>query len=181
MIHIKQHNKAWIGIGISNSYISILDHLKRILSEKNFSEVLIIIADKIDNKYNNHYNTKLEQELFETANRIELKECKIKVVRWEYLRKNNTYLKILEEVKHLFNSEFNFKKDVQTLVIKNRKNYKNKSEINLKAGYVLEEIGSTVFFNKNGYIKIGPEKQEKPFDNLSIKWFNLNEADFKRF
>lgn len=180
-MNLKQYNKAWIGIGISNTYISVLENLKIVLKNNDFSKVIIFLANEINEKYNNQTNKKLENKLSELANKIELKGCKIKVIDWEYLDKNVEYLKILENMEKLFNSDLNFKKEVETLVIKNRSKLKTKEEINIAAGYVLEEISSTIFFNKKGYIKIGPEKQEKPFDELSIKYGNLSRNNFKRF
>ena len=44
MTNLKQQNKAWIGIGISNTYISILEKLKMVLENNNFSEVIIILG-----------------------------------------------------------------------------------------------------------------------------------------
>lgn len=181
MIKIKQYNKAWIGIGISNTYISILKNLRKILKDNNFSKVIIMVANKINNRYNNQNNKELENKLLKLANKIELNGCEIKVIDWSYLDKNEEYLKILKKYEQLFNNDLNFKKDVETLVIKNRSKLKTKEEIDVATGYVLEEISSTIFFNEKEYVKIGPNKQEKLFDELSIKWGNMSKKDFDRF
>ncbi|MFH1456511.1 MAG: hypothetical protein ABIF17_00140 [Patescibacteria group bacterium] len=172
--------KAWIGIGISNGYISVLKGLKKIIENSNYSELIILIADLIDIKYNLRNREHMTKDLFVLSSNIEIPNCKLKITGWEFLYSNKEYLNILDHYKEQFNKDINFKNKVLSLVKENRQGLNKERQTNA-AGYVLEEIASAVFFNKHNFTKIGPDQKEKDFDKLIIDFSNLTEKDFDRF
>ena len=50
MLHSLSANrrKAWIGIGISDRYVPVLKSMGKVIKNNSYSELIIIIADKIE-------------------------------------------------------------------------------------------------------------------------------------
>ena len=171
---------AWMGVGVSNQYIPVLEKLDKNIDCKKYSRLIIIIADKISFKYNSTKKNKLIKDLFKLASKIKISDCKVEVVGWDFIYNDEEYLDILKKYEQLFNENLEFKNEVLFLVEKNR-NILKKDEKVIASGYVLEEISSTILLNRKGFVKIGPETKEKLFDELSMKWSDLSVKDFERF
>lgn len=137
--------KAWIGIGISNEYISVLKNIKKTIRNNGYSELIIIVADEIDYKYNSRERKQLVNNLFELAFKIKIPNCKLKVAGYKFLYSNKEYLNILKKYKNIFDKNSVFKNKVICLVKQNRQGLKNEKLIQ-SSGYVLEEISTAIFF-----------------------------------
>lgn len=179
---VENDKKAWMGVGVSNTYTKILQNLYKTINDINYSEILIIIADEPNVKYNNNPKEQLAEDFFNLAKKSKhkFKDTKIEVKKWKHFSKNKTYQKILERYKEKFEKHKKFNKDVLSLVRKNRQFYSDGKEEKM-ANYVLEELSSIDFMNKKGYIKIGPKNKEKEFDELAKKHSDEKELEFERF
>lgn len=160
--------KAWMGIGISNSYVKILKNMPVGFLGK-YAFLLLILADEINQKYNFREKKQLTQDIFNFANKIRIKGVEIKVKHWNFLSQKLKYKKLLKEYKNLFKHNVEFKKFVLKIVKKNRRiNFKGNEEI--MANYVLEELASINYFSMKKITKIGPKNKEMDFDILAKKY-----------
>jgi hypothetical protein len=160
---------AWMGIGISNQYIQILKSLENKINTKDISSLKLILADEINNKYNDREKGQLSKDLFNLANKLKIEKIKVNVKQWTYFSKNKKYLNYLKKYKILFKEDNSFKKEVLNLVKKNRKIIEKKN-LEKSANYVLEELASINFMSEKKIVKIGPKEKEADFDNLAKKY-----------
>ncbi len=182
MLHSLSANrrKAWIGIGISDRYVPVLKSMGKVIKNNSYSELIIIIADKIDCKYNLRDRKECVENLFDLASQIKIPNCQLKVVSYGFLHDNKEYLGILEKYRKMLDEDSDFKNKVISLVRENRQGLKDE-RLAQASGYVLEEISGAQFFKNKGFVKIGPDEKEKKFDKLIMEFSDLTEEDFNRF
>jgi len=173
--------KFWMGIGVSNTYVEILKKFPEKIKNKNYSRIILIIANEPNFNYNNHPKKQLAEDLFNLAEKIKnkIKNSKIEVKNWDFLSSNKRYQELFSKYKRMFKKNKKFHKDVLDIVEKNRKFYSKEKE--RKANYVLEELSSIMFFAEKGFVKTGPNEKEKDFDNLAIKYPLNDKIAFERF
>ena len=167
-------NKYWIGIGISNSYLEIIDELK-IIIKKHDHDTIVIIANQLTKKYNNKLNLKILKKIQRKLNTLTIKSF-----LYNFLSEKKEYKEILEKIILKFKNNEKFKEEVIKLVIQNR-NDVNSKNIQQRSGYVLEELAATKYMFQKKYIKLGKYKKEKPFDDLSNKYLSIPLEAFEYF
>ncbi|MCK5449524.1 hypothetical protein KAI32_01535 [Candidatus Pacearchaeota archaeon] len=165
--------KGWMGIGVSNTYVKILKSLD--LSEFNFDNFLIIIADEINTKYNSRKKGQLSEDISNLSKKISLKGLSVQY--WNYFSSKKKYRIFLDKYRDLFINDENFQKDVLRLVKRNRK----MKEIKNSEGYVLEELASISYMAEKGFVKFGVKSKEEVFDNLAKKYPLVNNLVFEYF
>ena len=162
--------KAWLGFGISNFYLKFSKDIKNKIEYLPFEEYVFLIADGMQKKYNGKFNTKINEQIFKNLISISFS----RTISSEELK---DYIP-LKEIKDTYNKNRNFYLEVNDLVIKNRLNC-NQKNIEMLAGYVIEELAQIVYFHNKGFMKIGCKEKELYFDNLAQKYFNIPKKVFK--
>ena len=179
-IRVERTKNIWVGIGIAENYLAVVKRLPKFADSEEHDSLLIVLADKLSKDYNNNLNKKLLSKLEEEAQKLSFKKTKAKVVRWEYFSKNKEFDKILKRYKELYRQNKIFRNDVNELVKSNRQGI-NKTQLEQRAGYVLEELASIAFQARKNFVKIGPEISEKGFDKLAKKFPLADDNKFDYF
>lgn len=158
--------KAWMGFGISKYYEELSRNINQFISRKDFDELVFLVADEMHRKYNGSLNQKILLNI-----KRNLKDLEAKVISSKELEENIP----LESMKHKYKHNEDFRSDVNFVVSKNVREPKN---IDLLAGYVLEELALIIYFEKKNFVKLGVSSKEKPFDLLAQKYFDLDKKSF---
>ena len=171
---------VWMGIGISNGYVSILKSLHERLDDKGYEKILFILADEIDEAYNNRKRKQLVEDLFNIASKITIKGAVIRVEKWSYISKKRKFSKILSKFKNLYKNNGDFKKRVNIIVKKNICFMASNELIN-RSNYVLGELAAINYFSSKEIVKIGLKKNEEIFDNLAHDFPIVKEIKTENF
>jgi hypothetical protein len=162
--------KAWMGFGISKYYMDFSEELSNKINNLDFENYIFLIADEMQRKYNGTSNEDIAEHI-----RMNL----LRIPDSEIIMSSQLEMKIpLTHVQKKYEEKTSFYNEVNGLVIKNRAVVRHE-DLRQLAGYVLEEIALTIYFYEKGYVKIGPEEKERPFDLLSQKYFNISKENFQ--
>lgn len=155
---------AYFGIGISKTYLGMIDGLEKKLKDTPFEKITFLLADELKKECNEKLDLELVKKIETELKKLSKTE---NIIKYKDVSKISEYQTIIQEYQSLFESNSEFFKEITEITLKNRTDvtYNN---LKKRAGYVLGQLSFTATLSEE-WIKIGP-KTEMQFDNMSIKY-----------